>query len=216
MHTSHVLSSGDFQITADGRPASLAELLPGFDEHTRLGIVVTEDGAAAGASSLILAAVTGFYDRLRATESDFFAYADYFAFHVGASRGSLRELDVFPEHKEPVVADEAEEILRAINDRGVTHLLVPEGARGGSLGRDTRHSARRRIRTAIAYSPAGRVENPDVEITAGVQAEQFVTAMLGHPRDIAGVDGRPRETFRRVPIDDALEMLETGPPPPAQ
>lgn len=216
MHTSQALSSGDFQIRVDGGQATVEDLLPGFDEHARLGIVVTQAGGGAGASTLILAAVTAFYDRLRAGETESFAYADFFAFHVGEPRGSLRKLDVFPEHKEPVVAAEAEEILRAINDRGVTHLLVPEGATAGPLERDTRHSARRRIRTAIAYSPDGRVENPDVEITAAAPAEQFVTAMLGHPRDIAGVDGRARETFRRLALDDALEMLETGPQPPAQ
>jgi hypothetical protein len=209
MHTSHVLSSGDFQITADGRPASLAELLPGFDEHTRLGIVVTEDGAAAGASSLILAAVTGFYDRLRATESDFFAYADYFAFHVGRRRGTLSQLDVFPEHKEPVVQDDHEAILRAVNDRGVTHLLVPDRdvAPPTHLGRDTRHSAQRRIRAAIAYSPDGRTPRPDIDITGPPEAEEFVTAMLGHPRALAAPDGRTRETFRRLTVDDALGML---------
>ena len=210
MHTSRALSSGDFQITADGRPASLAELLPGFDEHTRLGVVVSEDGGAAGASTLILAAVTGFYDRLRSTEDDFLAYPDYFAFHVGRARGTLRKLDVFPEHKEPVVADEAETILRAVNDRGVTHLLVAEGGRAGELGRDTRHSARRRIRAAIAYSPDGRVARPDIAITGGPEAEKFVTAMLGNPRQIASQDGRPRETFRRLSLDEALGMLATA------
>lgn len=209
MHTSHVLSSGDFQITVDGRPASLADVLPGFDEHTRLGIVVTEDGAGAGASSLILAAVTGFYDRLRATEVDFFAYADFFAFHVGRPRGTLRQLDVFPEHKEPVVQDDDEAILRAVNDRGVTHLLVPDHAvaRSTTLGRDTRHSAQRRIRAAIAYSPDGRTARRDVDITAPPEAEEFVTAMLGRPRALAAPDGRTRETFRRLTVDDALGML---------
>jgi hypothetical protein len=210
VHTSRALSSTDFSITVAGRPATLADVLPGFDEHARLGIVVTQAGGAAGASTLILAAVTAFYDRLRATEGEFFAYADYFAFHVGQPRGSLRKLDVFPEHKEPVVADESEEILRAINDRGVTHLLVPDGeTRSAQLGRDTRHSARRRLRTAIAYAPSGRVAEADIAVTAAPQAEQFVTAMLGRPRDIAGEDGRPRETFRRLPLDDALGMLET-------
>ena len=216
MHTSQALSSDDFEIRVDGDRATVDDVLPGFDENTRLGIVITRAGGAAGASTLILAAVTAFYDRLRATGDDFFAYADFFAFHVGQSRGSLRKLDVFPEHKEPVVPDEAEAILRAINDRGVTHLLVPEGATSGTLGRDTRHSAQRRIRTAIAYSPDGRVESPDIEITGAARGEQFVTAMLGDPRDVAGTDGRPRETFRRLGLDDALQMLQAGSQQPAQ
>jgi hypothetical protein len=216
MHTSRALSSGDFEIRTDGERATVGDVLPGFDEHTRLGIVITRAGGAAGASTLILAAVTAFYDRLRATGADFFAYADFFAFHVGQPHGSLRKLDVFPEHKEPVVPDDAEAILRAINDRGVTHLLVPEGGTAGTLGRDTLHSAQRRITTAIAYSPDGRVESPNIEITAAARTEEFVTAMLGQPRDLAGADGRPRETFRRLLLDDALLMLQAGPHPPAQ
>ncbi len=212
MHTSRALSSGDFEIQANGGQVTIDDLLPGFDEHARLGIVVTRDGGAAGASTLILAAVTAFYDRLRAIGTEFFAYPDFFAFHVagtGSHPPGLRKLDVFPEHKEPMVPDEAEEILRAINDRAITHLLVPERATSGPLGRETRHSAQRRIRAAIAYSPDGRVARSDVAITAAPQAEEFVTAMLGRPRDLAGADGRPRETFRRIAVDDALGMLET-------
>jgi hypothetical protein len=210
MHTSRVLSGSDFEITVDGCPAAVADVLPGFDEHARLGIVVTQDGGAAGASTLVLAAVTAFYDRLRARTSDFFAYPDYFALNIGRPHGTLRKLDVFPDHKEPVVADDAETILRAINDRGVTHLLVPEGGRGGELGRETRASAERRIRAAIAYSPSGRVGDPDLAIRAAPEAEQFVTAMLGHPRDLLGDDGRTRETFRRLSLDAALGMLATA------
>jgi hypothetical protein len=221
MHTSRALSSGDFTIRADGCAATLDDLLPAFDEHSRLGIVVTQDGGGAGASTLILAAVTAFYDRLRAAEAGFFAYPDYFAFHVGRPRGSLRKLDVFPEHKEPVVGEDAETILEAINDRGVTHLLVPDRPPAATQARrETRHSAQRRIRAAIAYSPHGRVPGADITITAPRQAEEFVSAMLGDgPRDLVDIDGRPQETFRRLTLDDALGMLETPepkPPPPAQ
>jgi hypothetical protein len=210
MHTSRALRSDDFEITADGGPATVADLLPGFDEHARLGIVVREDGGAAGASTLILAAVTAFYDRLRATESDFFAYPDYFAFHVGRDRGTLRMLDVYPGHKEPVIDDSADAVLEAINDRGVTHLLVPDRPPTPTHpARETQHSARRRIRAAIAYSPDGRTARADIDITAPPQAEAFVTAMLGHPRALAGAGGRPRETFRRITVGQALGMLET-------
>jgi hypothetical protein len=210
MHTSQALSSGDFTIHVDGRPGSLDDLLPGFDEHARLGIVIRDDGGGAGASTLILAAVTAFYDRLRATETEFFAYPDYFAVHVGRDRGTLRKLDVFPGHKEPVVDDDGEAILQAINDRGVTHLLVPDTSPAPSPAhRETLHSARRRLRAALAYTAEGRTARADVAITAAPQAEEFVVAMLGHPRPrpLAGSDGRPRETFRRLAISEALDML---------
>ena len=87
-------------------------MFPGFDGHDRLAIVIHDQFGAAGAGSLILAAVTAFYDHLRATGGPFFAYADYFAFHVGADHGTLRKLDVYPAHKEVVVPNEAEQILR--------------------------------------------------------------------------------------------------------
>ena len=136
MHTT-ALRSEEFEITVAGalRPSTTSS---GFDEHDRLGIVIHHELGAAGAGTLILAAVTAFYDRLRATGETFFAYADYFAFHVGADHGTLRKLDVYPAHKEVVVANDAEEILQAINDRGVTRLLVPDAA-----GRPSpRHAAR--------------------------------------------------------------------------
>ena len=147
MHTT-ALRSQDFEIAVDGRPGALTDVFPGFTEDDRLGIVIHQHLGAAGAGSLILAAVTAFYDHLRATGEPFFAYADYFAFHVGADHGTLRKLDVYPAHKEVVVANDAEEILQAINDRGVTRLLVPEVATAErtpsaepELQPETRHSA---------------------------------------------------------------------------
>ena len=140
MHTT-TLRAEEFTLTVGGRPATVADLFPGFDEHDRLGIVLHADQAAAGAATLILATVTAFYDRLRAQGPDFFAYPDYFGFHVGRTRGSLRKLDVFPAHKEVVVAAEAEEILRAINDRAVTRLLVPAGPTAAAVAGPTAAAA---------------------------------------------------------------------------
>ncbi|MFZ0090421.1 MAG: hypothetical protein WAL63_12990, partial [Solirubrobacteraceae bacterium] len=175
MHTT-VLRSEEFEIRLGDRPVTIAQLLPEFDESDRLGIVLRSDHAAAGAAGLILAVVTAFYDRLRAAQDQFFAYPDYFAFSVGRPRGSLRKLDIYPDHKEVVVAAEPEEILRTINDRGVTRLLVPDGPPvAAELHRETRASAQRRLRTAIAYSPSGRVDRPDVTVVGSERGESFVT-----------------------------------------
>ncbi|MFZ1995870.1 MAG: hypothetical protein WAU75_17290 [Solirubrobacteraceae bacterium] len=210
MHTT-ALSSEQFEITIDGRPARIDEMFPGFDEHDRLGIVIHDHLGAAGAGSLILATVTAFYDRLRAAGGEFFAYADYFAFHVGADHGTLRKLDVYPAHKEVVVPNDAEQILQTINDRGVTRLLVPEAAPGAcahepDLERETRHSAQRRIRTALVYSPTGQTAHADVAVRGSAHSDAHIDAMLGGPR-AETQEPRPAQTFRRTDPRQALGLL---------
>jgi hypothetical protein len=209
VHTSETLRGTDFAFAVDGHPATIEDVLPGLG---RLGVVVNTHGGAAGASTLILAAVTAFYDRLREAGEPFFAYPDFFAFHVNEGHGTLRKLDVFPAHKEIVVTGGPEELLRAINDRAVTHLLVPDAkpARELTVSAEALHSARRRIRTALAYHPGGRTDGGDVTITGPAAGQAFVAAMTGGaPRSVVGTATRPVETFRRLELDPALRMLET-------
>lgn len=208
MHTTG-LRSHDFRIDIGGTPAALEDVFPGFDEHDRLGIVITADHGAAGAATLILAAVTAFYDRLRRAGEPFFAYADYFAFHVGRRRGDLRQLDVWPPHKEVVVPAEADRVLEAINDRGVTRLVVPDGPGGTpDPAPETRASAVRSIVTALAYAPEGVVPHAEVTVSGSPEAEAFVGQMLN---GAAGVRPLSAETFRRLTLDEALGRLT---PPP--
>jgi hypothetical protein len=207
MHTTG-LRGHDFDIRAGGTPATIDDVFPGFDEDDRLGIVITADHGAAGAATLILAAVTAFYDRLRLTGEPFFAYADYFAFHVGGRRGSLRKLDVWPEHKEVVVAAEAEPVLQAINDRGITRLLVPDGTpRTPVLARETMASARRRIRTAVAYAPGGAVPGDALTVSGSPRSAAFVEQML-QTTGAGATTVRATETYRRLTLAEALGLLE--------
>jgi hypothetical protein len=210
VHTT-VLRSQDFAIAVAGEPATLDDVFPGFDGEARLGIVIHHRLGAAGAGSLILAAVTAFYDQLRASGEPFFAYADYFAFHVGTDHGTLRKLDVYPAHKEVVVPNEAEQILRAINDRGVTRLLVPDGPATPNpsepaFGRETLHSAERRIRTALVYSPTGETPGADVLVRGSAQSDVYIDAMLGSPEGEAQ-EPRPAQSFRRTDPHQALSLL---------
>ena len=214
MHTTSTLRRADFEVTADGRPADVETLLPGFTEQDRLGIVVASDHGAAGASTLILATVTAFYDRLRMGGQPFFAYADYFTFQLGRPRGSHGKLEIYPSHKEVVVTDDPEQILRAINDRAITRLLVPDGAPGAPrYALETLASARRRIGTALLYSPTGRVTAPDVSITGTAVTESYVSALLAPAAALRDArrellsGGRPTETFRRIDVEDALLRL---------
>lgn len=210
MHTT-ALRLHDFALTVDGHPATLPDLLPGFGERARLGIVLGADGAGLGAGMLVLAAVTAFYDRLRAAGDGFFAYPDYFAFHVGHNRGTLRKVDVWPDHKEVVVPADGEEILRAVSDRAVTHLLVPDGPAGApdALGRETTASARRSLHAALVYEPSGQTPGADVTVAGSDGAYAFVEAM----REWIGatVTVPATQSFRRVSIDGALGIIAAPP-----
>ena len=222
MHTATELSSTDFAIRVDGRPGSLADVLPEFTAADRLGVVVRHPCGATGASTLILAAVTAFYDAQRAKGEDFFIYPDYFLFHVGARLGDHGMLDVWPAHKEVVVPDEPEELLRASNDRGITRLLVEDRAPGEPrFERESLASARNRVATAVAYSPTGRLADADVFVGGNDVTESYVAAVLKQsslltPRarhEIAlarralNEGGVPVERYRRLSLDDALARL---------
>ena len=200
--------------------------MPGFEDSDRLGIVVRRPCGVVGASALLLAAVTAFYDIQRERSPDFFIYPDYFVFHVGRKLGSHNRLDIWPPHKEVVVADEPEEVLRAINDRGITRLVVEDGAPGeGSFARETLSSARARIVTAVAYAANGRTRDADVSIAANEVTETYVSGVLEQSRDIASgereriasarrhllEDNRPVESYRRIALDEAFGLLAPEP-----
>lgn len=222
MHTTETLSSDSFAVALAGEPAALEDLLPGFGDEDRLGVVVRDPCGGVGASVLILAAVTRFYDVQRSRSDDFFIYPDYFLFHVDRRRGDHGMLDVWPDHKEVVVPGEAEALLRAINDRGITRLVVPDGEPGApDLDRISLASARRRIVTTLAYSPAARVRDGDVTLTGDAATEAYVEDVLAGSRDVPEGEreairaararlfdgGPPRETYRRIELDAALALL---------
>ncbi len=206
MHTSEELRESSFAVEIEGAPARIEQLLPGFAEGDRLGVVVRRPFGALGASLLILAAVTAFYELQRARGNDFFIYPDYFLFHVGARHGDHSMLDIWPSHKELVVADDPESLLEAINDRAITRLIIeerpPANATGSSTStatggfepflRETLASARSRIVSAFAYAPDGRVPNADVRIAGNEVTERYVAAALDPERLLAELDAADR------------------------
>jgi hypothetical protein len=227
MHSSRELRSSAFDVRVEGAPAALAGVLDGFEASDRVGIVARRPCAVVGCSALLMAAITAFYDVQRARSEDFFVYPDYFVFHVARRLGRHNRLDVWPPHKEVVVADEPEELLRAINDRGITRLLVEDGAPGERDGfaRETLASARGRIRTALAYSATGRVRDADVAIASNDVVETYVEGVLAQSEEVpladreriaaarTGLreDARPAETYRRIGLGEALGLLVPRP-----
>lgn len=168
-----------FEIRIAGRAASIEELFPRFGEHDRLGLVMRRPCGAVGASALIAATITAFYDIQRSRGPDFFVYPDYYLFHVGGPLGDHARLDVWPSRKEVVVEDDPARILEAIDDRAISRLLVEDGPRGGvELDAEIEASARARVSTCLAYSASGRVSDGDVRIASNEVVEGYVTAVL--------------------------------------
>lgn len=220
MHTATELSSSDFAIEIAGRSGSLQDVFEGFTDRDRLGVIVRRPCGATGASALILASVTAFYDvqREKHGPDGFFVYPDYFLLHVGKLWGDHGMLDIWPSHKEVVVSDIPEELLRAINDRGVTRLVVEDRRpRKPRLQRESLASARARIVTALAYSADGHVDMPDVTVTGNAVTESYVNAVVdrsdGSREQITAArrrllaNGRAVETYRRLTLDEALARL---------
>ena len=224
MHSARELTSASFTLELSGQTVTIPELFPGFDARDRLGIVVHHPGGALGASVLILATITAFYDMQRARGDDFFIYPDYFIFHVGQQHGNHSMLDIWPDHKEVVVANEPEAVLRAINDRAITRLLVPDGRPGNpSFARATLASGW--LRSALAYAPTGRAQDADVTAAGNTVTESYVSAVINESaqldsekkatlrdgREQVMETGRPVEHYRRVSLDIARALLASEP-----
>jgi hypothetical protein len=227
VHSSRELRSSAFAVSVDGGDTTLASVFPDFVAADRLGIVVRRPCGVVGASALLMCAVTAFYDVQRARGEDFFIYPDYFVFHAGRKLGRHNRFDIWPPHKEVVVAGEPEELLRAINDRGVTRLVVEDGVPGdgAAFARETLASALARIVSAVVYSPNGRTLDADVAIAGNDVTEHYVAGVLEQSEDVPAADreriaaaraslldgGRPVETYRRVDLDEALGLLAPAP-----
>jgi hypothetical protein len=221
MHSSKELASEMFAFTLAGRPTSFSDLFPDFAQRDRLGIVSRSAGGALGVSALVMAAITTFYDLERARSDTFFRYPDYFLFHIGASVGPYGMLDIWPDHKEVAIpAGDPEALLRAINDRAITHLLVEDGPPGTpEFGRATLGSVG--VRHALAFSADGQVRDADVIVTGNAVTERYVTAVLDALTPLSDDDratiqarrtalldnGVPTETCRRLTVAEALAML---------
>jgi hypothetical protein len=228
MHSSRELSSSSFEIEVGGVAAPLEELFEGFGEQDRLGVVLTRPCGAVGASALITATITAFYDIQRARGPDFFIYPDYYLFHVGRPLGDHGRFDVWPRHKEVLVQADADRVLEAVNDRAVTRLVVEDGAAGKPPSDPAAvASARARVETCLAYSPSGRVQDPDVRIAGNTVTEGYVEAILDPEGRMArlraeGNDERAdaiaaragevdRDSRQRV-LDGRRELAENGVP----
>jgi hypothetical protein len=204
-----------FRIEVAGRRTRIAELFEGFGEHDRLGLVMSRPCGALGASALITATVTAFYDIQRGRGPGFFIYPDYYLFHVGRPLGDHSRLDIWPRRKEVVVGEEPQQILEAVADRAITRLIVEDGAPAEpALEAETLASVRAGVVSCLAYSASGRVADADVRIAGNPIVEGYVKTVLERSgeegrleREELLEDGVPVETYRQIELAEALGLL---------
>src|SRR5699024_10204251 len=180
-------------------------------------------GGSMGASTLIMSAVTRFYDfyrpQLGNEPGKLRIYPDYFVFHVGKRHMNHTKMDIWPPHKDVILRNDLDDILEAINDRGITRLIVEDSSLSTpTFLRETISSAKRRIITALAYSPTGRTDRADVTMKSCLSAEENVLASVNMSKELSEkekerlkknyegliADGRITETYRRIKSSDAV------------
>jgi hypothetical protein len=179
VHTSSELSDRSFEVTIDDVASTSRDLFPEFDEHDRIGLVVSTPHGALGASLLYLAAVHAFYELCREQFEEFWIYPDFFFFHVGTRHGHHGSLDVWPDHKEVLVEAHGDRLLEAVNDRAITRLVLPEDLDvGPAEQREELASYARRMRGAFLYSSSGRTTSADVSIRGDDATARYVANVL--------------------------------------
>jgi len=218
MHTTKELDSTSFEYQVNGDVVPRDTVMPSVTSNDRVGVVMGTGAGGLGAGNFILSCVTAFYDYLRETrEEDFFEYPDYYTFQTTSEPADYRMLDVYPDHKNVTVESDVERLLRAINDRAITTLLVPDvPPTSPDVENITLQSAHRRIDHCYVYAPDGRPSNGEFSVRQRRQParEWFETTVESVTGDSEGSvpsfgsnDNWIVQQFRQVSVEQALERL---------
>jgi len=155
MHTAFELKKAMFRAERDGVSTDPYEVLD-WGERDRLGVVIDRPVGALGAGLMILLAAAAFYDFPGKRRRSRPIYPEIYLFHAGGPWGTFIQFDFWPAHKEVFVKRDPRDLLAAINNRGITHLVLPSGKK-----RPTAHSfkepeaAADRIKRCFLYDPTG-------------------------------------------------------------
>ena len=220
MHSS-ILRGTDFKVDWKGRLVTHAEFFSTTKDTDRIGIVIPNRLEGLGATTLIMAFVTAFYDRYRERESEFFTYPDYFTFQRQSPCADYCSLDIWPFRKNVHVSAAAQGVVEAITERSVNVLLVPDiGPRDAEIAPLDLESAQRDIHRCFAYSETGETESSDVKMEcSNPLLHESVMAVLdsvpadGTSRTLreqwrARKDhGTIRQSFREIDLSEALRRI---------
>ena len=223
MHSSN-LRGTDFEICVNNQPITHADFFAGFSNLTRVGIIAPNGVDGVGATALLMAFVTAFYDTYRAQGGEFFAYPAYYSFQHVRPLASYTMLDIWPTHKDVYVENSPVELLHAINDRAIDILLLPEQEpTDPGYEQPQIEAALRRISKCFLYSAAGSVADATLDITVHarpvVEWTEFIfndhknqpildfaeqkTAWQALHRDARFL----KQSFRQISVEEALARL---------
>jgi len=221
MHTSRSMRTDEFEVTVAGTRGTFDDILPGLTTADRIAIVTHTPGGSLAAAPLLLAAVGRYYEILRRERDEFYRYPGYFVVHVGELRAYHGWLDVWPEHKEVVVAAHAEAVLEAIHDRDVTRVVLEAAPAGtGYLMRETANWFLEDLRDILSFTPGRSVGALTVRPSAAAArlVRRAVEASHGIvPQETgAGIQARahqPQAFDRLTPLEGLQLLCGYGPVP---
>ncbi len=180
MHVATLLAAEMFDISVDGRPGTIADALPDWSLHDRLGVVIDEPLGGVGASHLIQIASVAYYDAR--TERRKRVYPEIYAFHVGRGQGSHSAYDFWPARREVIVTGDHRDLLDAINDRAITRLALPKRTpRTVEHRRKEKEAAEDRLVQAFLYAPDGRMADGDLTIASNDTRAEYSTGRVLQP-----------------------------------
>ena len=223
MHTSTVLTSGDFTFRApDGTERTFEDFFPDYHIQDRTAVVCCQpDRAVALAGPALLAAATAFYDVLRDRGQPFFDYPLNFAFlgedpqRTGPSGGEevhgapWSNLDVWPETQWVSAPSTAAGMLGEAYRYQINRLLWPADLTGGGecegqLPEHARRLLSSRLKSVYTYGG----EDSDIELTISERAAQIVTKSLDHLPGRQEDADLPRTVgYQRVETDRFLAAM---------
>lgn len=234
MHSSFLRGS-DFRVTCRRAAVAHERFFVDLRATDRVGLLAPGGIDGLGACLLLLAHVTAFYDRYRASGEEFFAYPDYYTFQRRTPAASYSMFDVWPGHKDVPVPADAGATLDAILDRAITVLLVPDGTAAAARFAPVQMAgAHRNVRRCYAYGATGSVERPALQVAcdrpepaewARTVLESIPTSGDAAPGDPASGDQAsdgevrghwlrivergsiPEQSFAEVPLQRALGLI---------
>lgn len=129
--------------------------------------------------------------------------------------------DIWPNHKNVHVPNDAQQTAEAITGRAVNVLLFPDNdAREVSISPVERESARRNVQHCFAYSGSGTAASSDlvIECRRELLRNYALSVLDSVPADDSVLEERRQwearlagetlcQTFRKLDFDDALRRL---------